>query len=97
MPKTLMVQLDLPKDWRTFRMPRGLQTRLQELLDRQDQTGKLTRRERQESNGLVELAEMLTLMKLRVRSFAPTELHSTAQGAKPWESEIMKSIRPNGP
>ena len=67
MPKTLMVQLDLPKDWRTFRMPRGLQARLQELLDRQDQTGKLTRRERQEANGLVELAEMLTLMKLRVR------------------------------
>ena len=47
-------------------MPRSLQMRLQELLDRQDQTGKLTRRERQEANGLVELAEMLLLMKLRV-------------------------------
>ena len=58
-----MIQLDLPKDWRTFRMPRGLQ----DLLDRQDQTGKLTRRERQEANALVELAEMFSLMKLRVR------------------------------
>jgi len=62
-----MVQLDLPKDWRTFRMPRGLQSRLQELLDRQDQTGRLSRRERQEANALVELVEMLSLMKLRVR------------------------------
>ena len=48
-------------------MPRGLQVRLQELLDRRDEVGKLTRRERQEANALVELAEMLTLMKLRVR------------------------------
>ena len=67
MSQTVMVQLDLLKDWRTFRMPRGLQTRLQDLLDHQDQTGKLTRRERPKANGLVELAEMLTLMKLRVR------------------------------
>ncbi len=67
MSKTVMIQLDLPKDWRTFQMPRGLQSRLQELLDRRDEVGKLTRRERQEANGLVELAEMLTLMKLRVR------------------------------
>lgn len=67
MSQKVMIQLDLPKDWRTFRMPRGLQSRLQELLDRQDQTGKLTRRERQEANALVELAEMFSLMKLRVR------------------------------
>lgn len=67
MSQAVMVQLDLPKDWRKFRMPRGLQSRLQELLDRRDEVGKLTRRERQEANALVELAEMLTLMKLRVR------------------------------
>ena len=67
MSRAVMVQLDLPKDWKTFRMPRGLQSRLQELLDRQDQTRKLTRRERQEANALAELAEMLSLMKLRIR------------------------------
>ncbi len=67
MSQAVMVQLDLPKDWRTFRMPRGLQVRLQELLDRQDQTGRLSRRERQEANGLVELVDMLALMKLRAR------------------------------
>lgn len=67
MSQAVMVQLDLPKDWRTFRMPRGLQARLQELLDRQDQTGRLSRRERQEANALVELVDMLSLMKLRAR------------------------------
>lgn len=67
MSKTVMIQLDLPKDWQTFRMPSGLQSRLQELLDRRDEVGKLTRRERQEANALAELGEMLTLMKLRVR------------------------------
>lgn len=67
MSQAVMVQLDLPKDWRTFRMPRGLQARLTELLDRQDQTGRLSRRERQEANALVELVDMLSLMKLRAR------------------------------
>ena len=67
MSQAVMVQLDLPKDWRTFRMPRGLQARLQELLDRQDETGRLSRQERQEANGLVELVDMLSLMKLRAR------------------------------
>lgn len=67
MSQSVMIQLDLPKDWRTFQMPRGLQSRLQELLDCQDQTGKLTQRERQEANALVELAKMFSLMKLRVR------------------------------
>ena len=41
------------------------------------------------STGLTQrLAEMLTLMKLRVRSFAPTELHSTAQGASPGNRKL---------
>ena len=31
MSQSKRIQLDLPKDWRTFRMPRGLQSRLQEL------------------------------------------------------------------
>ena len=67
MSNAVMVQLDLPKDWRTFRMPKALQARLQELLDQQDQTGCLSRRERQEANALVELVDILSLMKLRAR------------------------------
>ena len=65
MSQAVMVQLDLPKDWRTFRMPRGLQARLQELLDRQDREGKLSRSERREAEALAELVDLLALMRLR--------------------------------
>jgi hypothetical protein len=61
----VLVELDLPRDWRKFRLPAALHARLQELLDRQDDEGKLTRAERREAEALTELAEMLSLMKLR--------------------------------
>lgn len=61
----VLLQLDLPRDWRKFRLPVALAARLQELLDRQDRESKLTRAERREALALTELAEMLTLMKLR--------------------------------
>jgi len=63
----VLLQLDLPQDWRKFRLPVALASRLQELLDRQDQEGKLTRAERREALALTELAEMLTLLKLRAK------------------------------
>jgi hypothetical protein len=59
------VQLDLPKDLRKFRMPAALDNRLQKLLDRQDERGKLTRAERREAEALAELSEMLSLLRLR--------------------------------
>jgi hypothetical protein len=37
---TVLVELELPKDWRKFRLPRALHDRLHELLDRQDRDGK---------------------------------------------------------
>ena len=61
----VILELDVPRDWKKFRMPAALDNRLQELLDRQDDVGKLTRAERSEAQALVELAEMLSLMKLR--------------------------------
>ena len=61
----VLVELDVPRDWRKFRLPAALDERLQELLDRQDHEGKLTRAERREAQALTELAEMLSLMKLR--------------------------------
>lgn len=66
----VLVQLDLPGDLQRFRLPAALNTRLQTLLDRQDGTGKLTRGERREAEALVELAEMLSLMKLRAQRVA---------------------------
>jgi hypothetical protein len=63
----VILTLDLPNDWRKFRLPPALNNRLQELLDRQDEVGKLTRREHSEAIALVELAEMLSLLKLRAK------------------------------
>jgi hypothetical protein len=65
MSNAVLVELELPGDWKKFRMPPALQERLQELLDRQDLKGSLTARERREATGLVELSDMLTLMKAR--------------------------------
>lgn len=67
MPRPVLIELDLPRNWKHFRLPPALHDRLQELLDRQDCDGKLSRRERREAEALVELTDMLALMKLRVR------------------------------
>jgi len=65
MAQSVLVELELPKDWRKFRLPPALHDRLQELLDRQDREGKLSRRERREAAALTELVELLSLMRLR--------------------------------
>lgn len=61
----VLLELDLPQDWGKFRLPAALNARLQSLLDRQDNEGKLSLNERREAQALTELAEMLSLMKLR--------------------------------
>jgi hypothetical protein len=67
MTRSVVVELDLPKDWRQFRLPPALDERLQELLDKQDLEGKLTRRERREATALTELVDMLSVMRVRAR------------------------------
>ncbi len=58
-------ELPLVGELKRFRLPAGVQRRLKELLDRQDAGQVLTVAERREAEGLVELAEMLSLRKLR--------------------------------
>jgi predicted DNA-binding protein len=65
MSQSVLVELDLPADWKTFRMPPALDKRLEELLDRLDREGKLPVRERREAAALAELGDMLSLLKLR--------------------------------
>ena len=65
MSRSVMVQLELPEDWRKFRLPPALRDRLAELLDRQDAGGKLSAKERREASALAELVDMLSLMRLR--------------------------------
>jgi hypothetical protein len=65
MPKTLDIHLQLPSDLRRLKLPAGVNSRLHELLDRQDEGTSLTPAERQEAEGLVDLAEFLSFLRLR--------------------------------
>lgn len=62
---TLTIEVDLPADLARFRLPEAVAARLQALLDRQDRGQALTEGERAEAEGLVDLAELLTLLRLR--------------------------------
>jgi len=65
MSQTLALELQIPEDLARFRLPTGVQERLTHLLDRQDAGERLSKAERDEAEGLVELAEMLSLLRLR--------------------------------
>ena len=60
----------LPGDLPRFKLPAGVQARLQELLDRQDSGQPLTETERSEAEGLVTLADFLSLLRLRAERAA---------------------------
>jgi hypothetical protein len=62
---TATVKIDLPADLSRFRLPAAVAARLQTLLDRQDGGQGLTDGERAEAEGLVDLADLLSLLRLR--------------------------------
>ena len=57
--------VEIPVELTQFQLPKAVQDRLQWLLDRQDQGHELVMSEQQEAEGLVELAEFLSLLRLR--------------------------------
>jgi len=61
MPEVIEVPVELTR----FQLPKAVQARLHQLLDRQDEGQSLTQAERQEAEGLVELSEFLSLLRLR--------------------------------
>lgn len=63
MPTTV----ELPEDVIHFELPEAVQGRLQSLLDKQDSGEALTADEREEAEGLVNLAEFLTYLRLTAR------------------------------
>jgi hypothetical protein len=67
MSRSVVVEFELPADLKRFRLPRGVNRRLQDLLDKQDRGERLSVAERDEAEGLVDLAEMLSLLKLRAQ------------------------------
>ena len=65
MAQNARIKIEMPVPAEKIRLPRAVDSRLKTLLDKQDRGEKLTAKERKEAEGLVELAEMLTLMRLR--------------------------------
>jgi hypothetical protein len=70
MSQHIHLELEVPEDLDQLRLPQGVYRRLQELLDRQDHGEALTSDERQEAEGLVNLAELLSLLRLRAQRIA---------------------------
>jgi len=68
--QSILIPLEMPADLVKFRLPKGVDERLHDLLDRQDQGEELTAAERLEAEGLVNLAELLSLLRLRAERVA---------------------------
>lgn len=65
MSQTVAVKFQMPEDMADFRLPAGVNARLQLLLDKQDRGERLSAAERAEAEGLVNLAEFLTILRMR--------------------------------
>lgn len=65
MARHVVVELELPEDLEGIRLPPGVNERLQSLLDRQDMGETLSAEDKKEAEGLVNLAEFLSLLRLR--------------------------------
>ncbi|MDC0681955.1 hypothetical protein WME95_20975 [Sorangium sp. So ce327] len=70
-PATVHVDVELPSDLAQLRLPAGVDRRLQALLDKQDRGEKLSADEAIEAEGLVDLAELLSLLRLRASRKEP--------------------------
>jgi hypothetical protein len=65
MSQSVQFEVEVPDDLARFRLPNGVQHRLQELLDKQDGGTDLNEDEKREAEGLVDLAELLSVLRLR--------------------------------
>jgi hypothetical protein len=65
MSQQVLIEIEMPAALSHFKLPPGVNERLQNLLDRQDNGELLTDSERWEAEGLVDLAEFLSLLRLR--------------------------------
>ena len=70
MAQPLTVQFEVPGDLARFRLPEAVEQRLQQLLSKQDRGSALTEEELGEAQGLVDMAELLTLLRLRAERAA---------------------------
>lgn len=66
----VLIQMEMPGDLQLFTLPQGVNARLQFLLDKQDRGDALSEIERSEAEGLVNVAEFLSLLRLRTQRIA---------------------------
>ena len=64
------IDVELPDDVARLKLPEGVDRRLHALLDKQDGGAGLSEDERLEAEGLVELADLLSLLRLRASAAA---------------------------
>ncbi len=64
MTQRALVKIEMPFSVEQFKLPKGVNKRLQDLLDRQDKGKKLSSAEKKEAEDLVDLSEMLSLLRL---------------------------------
>jgi hypothetical protein len=62
---TVHLEVELPADLARLSLPEGVDRRLHALLDKQELGEPLTEDERVEAEGLADLADLLTLLRLR--------------------------------
>ncbi len=67
------VTIELPDSLERLRLPHALDERLTALLDRQDESGSLTPEERREAEGLVEMSDLLSMLRARAQVLGITE------------------------
>jgi hypothetical protein len=63
----MLTTIEVPEEVIHFELPEAVQGRLQHLLDKQDEGELLTSDEREEAEGLVDLAEFLSYLRLNAR------------------------------
>lgn len=61
----LTLELELPDDLAQLRLPQAVEQRLHDLLDRQNSGRTLSDQERREAEGLVNVSEYLSLLRMR--------------------------------
>lgn len=70
MSQAVAFQLEIPDDLARFHLPDGVQHRLDSLLDQQDRGEPLSDDERREAEGLVNVADLLSVLCLRAERAA---------------------------
>lgn len=65
MSQAVQLKIEVPGDLARFRLPKGVEKRLHALLDKQDRGHPLSAAERREAEGLVDLVDLLSWLRLK--------------------------------